>query len=394
MMSVTSPVKDFVERVTAVLGVTETPLALHEPAFSGNELAYVRECLDTGWVSTAGKFVDEFELRLAELSGARHAIAVVNGTAGLHAALHVSGVLAGDEVLVPTVSFVATANAVSQCGAVPHFVDCAPDTYGMGPAALAEHLRQVAEPAGGGFRNRHTGRRLAAIVPMHVFGHPVDIEPLLDLAARYRMPVVEDAAEALGARIGDRSAGTFGVAGVLSFNGNKIITTGGGGAVLTNDADVARRLKHLTTTAKAAHRWDFVHDEVAFNYRMPNLNAALGCAQLERLPEILRRKKGLADAYAHAFADAPDFRFVDEVRGRSSNNWLNAIELSASMSGLRDEFLEAAREAGYQCRPVWRLLHRLKPYAACPRMDLSVAESLEQRIINLPSSPQLFREVA
>jgi perosamine synthetase len=393
MMNVMSPVGDFVERMARVLGATDTPLALHEPGFVGNERAYVNECIDTGWVSTAGKFVDEFESRLAELCGARHAVAVVNGTAGLHAALHVAGVCAGDEVLVPTLSFVATANAVSQCGAVPHFVDCSSDTYGMSSLALEEHLQQIAEPVGGVFRNKHTGRRLAAIVPMHVFGHPVDMEQLLALASRYRIPVVEDAAEALGARIGSRSAGTFGVAGVLSFNGNKIITTGGGGAVLTNDPEVARRLKHLTTTAKEAHRWDFVHDEVAFNYRMPNLNAALGCAQLERLPDILRKKKRLADAYAQAFSGSHDFRFVEELPGRISNNWLNAVELSPALNARRDEFLEAASDAGYQCRPVWRLLHRLAPYAACPRMDLAVAESVERRIINLPSSPQLFREV-
>ena len=385
-----TPTNDFVSRLEQVLGRPERPISLHEPEFSGNEWNYVKECLDTGWVSSAGKFVDEFESRLAEYTGAKHAIAVVNGTAGLHVTLQVAGVVAGDEVFVPALTFVATANAVSHCLAVPHFVDSSETNFGIDPEALTGYLERIAEPAGDGFRNRETGRRLAAIVPMHVFGHPADMQALLALASRYKMPLIEDAAESLGSWIGGQHTGTLGLAGVLSFNGNKIITTGGGGAILTNDSEVARRLKHLTTTAKQAHRWEFVHDEVAYNYRLPNLNAALGCAQLECLQDLLKRKRKLANAYMQAFTNSPEFCFVVEPSGCASNYWLNAILLSPALAARRDEFLCAAHEACYQCRPVWRLMHRLAAYSECPRTHLPVAEKIEQSIINLPSSPQLF----
>lgn len=390
-MSQEFPPSELVARLTRVLGHPASPIGLHEPEFAGNEWAYVKECLDTGWVSSVGKYVNEFEVRLAAYTGAKHAVAVVNGTAGLHVALVAAGVVPGDEVLVPALSFVATANAVSHCGALPHFVDSAGDTLGLDPDALMRHLQKVAEPSGGGLRNRVTGRRLAAIVPMHVFGRPVDMVGLLAVAARYGLPVVEDAAESLGSFIGDRHTGTFGALGVLSFNGNKIITTGGGGAILTNDSDVARRIKHLTTTAKLPHRWEFSHDEVAYNYRLPNLNAALGCAQLERLPELLASKRRLAAAYAEAFTDAGACQFVTELVGTTSNHWLNAIALDPSEAEYRDDFLAAAYEAGFHCRPVWRLLHRLPMYEACPRADLPVAEVLERQLINLPSSARLCR---
>ena len=382
-----SPVADFVARLERVIG--RRSAALHEPQFAGNEWAYVKECLDSGWVSSVGKFVDEFEARLAEYLGAKYAVAVVNGTAGLQLALRVAGVVPGDEVLVPALTFVATANAVSHCGAVPHFVDSRSTDFGICPLALADYLENIAEPAADGFRNRLTGRRLAALVPMHVFGHPADMEALLAIAARYRMPLIEDAAESLGSRIGDRHAGTFGLAGVLSFNGNKIITTGGGGAIVTNDQATARRLKHLSTTAKVPHRWEFVHDEVAYNYRLPNLNAALGCAQLERLPEMLERKRHLAEAYRGAFAGTQGLEFVTEIPGCTSNYWLNAVRLSAASFPQRDALLAGAMEAGYQCRPVWRLMSRLPMYEQCPRADLSVAQRLEQSLINLPSSANL-----
>lgn len=388
-MQAVSSTTDFVSRLESVLGRPDRPISLHEPEFSGNEWNYVKECLDTGWVSSVGKFVDEFESRLAEYTGAKYAIAVVNGTAGLHVALKVAGVAAGHEVFVPALTFVATANAVSHCGAVPHFVDSDEATFGMNPEILADHLARIAEPVGDGFRNRLTGRKLGAIVPMHVFGHPANLEPLLAIAARYKMPLIEDAAESLGSWIGSRHTGTLGEMGVLSFNGNKIITTGGGGAILTNDAETARRLKHLTTTAKQPHRWEFAHDEVAYNYRLPNLNAALGCAQLERLPDMLQRKRKLANAYAQAFANTPDFRFVTEPKKCSSNYWLNAISLSPVLGERRDEFLGAAHDAGYLCRPAWRLLHRLTMYEDCPRTDLAVAEKLERQLINVPSSAPL-----
>lgn len=384
--------EEFLHGLRRVAGAAAKPVPLHQPEFAGREWEYVRDCLDTGWVSSVGKYVDEFELRLARQTGARHAIAVVNGTAALHAALVGAGVGRDDEVLVPALSFVATANAVSQCGALPHFVDSAQGTLGLDPVALKSYLAHIAEPAGGGLRNKLTGRRLAAIVPMHTFGHPVDMFTLLAVAGQFGIPVIEDAAESLGSFIGDRHTGTFGLLGILSFNGNKVITTGGGGAILTDDPAVARHLKHLTTTAKRPHPWEFFHDEAAWNYRMPNLNAALGCAQMERLPGMLARKRSLAMSYMAAFSASEKMHFVVEPEGCRSNYWLNSVALADPSARLRDTLLAAANEAGFQCRPAWTLMHRLPMYADCPRAPLPVAERLALALINLPSSPNLSRE--
>lgn len=391
MTPVRASSRDFLLGLSRVLGTAAQPIPLHEPEFLGNELAYVRECIDTGWVSSVGRFVDEFEKRLAEFTGAGYAVATVNGTAALHAALLLAGVGRDDEVIVPGLSFVATANAVSHCGAIAHFADSDPATLGLDPEALEAHLRSIAETSQGAVRNAGTGRRIAAIVPMHTFGHPVDLTALAEVAARFGLPVIEDAAESLGSLHRGRHTGTYGLAGVLSFNGNKIVTTGGGGAILTGDADFARRAKHLTTTAKRPHGWEFFHDEVGYNYRLPNLNAALGCAQLERLPEMLACKRELADRYRQAFAGLSGLGFVDERAGDASNFWLNAIRIEAPSMQLRDELLAAANERGYQCRPVWTLLHRLPMYRQCPRAPMPVAESLEASLINVPSSARLVR---
>jgi len=392
-MSDKSLANEFLGVLQLAAGAARKPVPLHEPEFAGNEWEYVRECLDTGWVSSVGKYVDEFEARLAQYTGARHAIAVVNGTAALHAALVVAGVRPGDEVLLPALTFVGTANAVSLCGAVPHFVDSAENTLGLDPGALNSYLAHIAEPAGGGLRNRLTGRRLAAVVPMHAFGHPVAMPALLAVAEQFGIPIVEDAAESLGSFIGDRHTGTFGQLGILSFNGNKVITTGGGGAILTDDASIAQRLKHLTTTAKRPHRWEFFHDEVAWNYRLPNLNAALGCAQLERLPDMLARKRVLAEVYRAAFSGSTGLRFVGEPDGCRSNYWLNSVRLNEPSMALRDALLTVANDQGFQCRPAWTLMHRLPMYAHCPRAPLPVAERLEAALINLPSSPKLAEEI-
>ena len=379
----------FVAILERVLGPAATPIALHEPEFAGNEWRYVKECIDTGWVSSVGKYVDEFERRLAELTGSRHAVAVVNGTAALQVALHVAGVKPGDEVLVPALTFVGTANAVAHCGAIPHFVDSAQDTLGLDPRALDAHLARVATRSAGELRNNATGRRIAAVIPMHAFGHPVDLEGLLELCGRLGIAIVEDAAESIGSTYRGRHTGTFGTVGVLSFNGNKIITTGGGGAILTQDAEIARRAKHLTTTAKRPHKWEFVHDEVAWNFRLPNINAALGCAQLERLPDFLRRKRRLAESYRHEFRDATGVVFVVEPEGTESNYWLNAVRLKAPDMAARDELLGAANAAGFHCRPAWTLLHKLPMFRECPRAPLPMAEALEASLVNLPSSPRL-----
>lgn len=360
-------------------------VSLHEPRFVGNEWNYVKECLDTGWVSSVGKFVDRFEADLAAYTGARHCVVTVNGTAALHLALLVAGVCPDDEVIVPTLSFIATSNAVSHCGAIPHYVDSAADTLGLDPEKLSDWLDLVAERrAGGDVVNRRTGRRIAAVVPMHCFGHPVDLDGLLQLCAKWGLTLVEDAAESLGSTYRGRHCGTFGRCSALSFNGNKVITTGGGGAILTDDAELAARAKHLSTTAKVPHRWRFDHDAIAFNYRLPNLNAALGCAQLELLPGFLERKRSLAAAYQSLFADIPSVRFVVEPEGSRSNYWLNAILVEPEM---RDALLEAANGQGLMMRPAWTLAHHLPIYADRPRMDdLSAAEDIERRLVNLPSS--------
>lgn len=381
----------FVESVVAaVRGVVgQGPVALHEPAFQGNEWAYVKECLDTGWVSSVGKFVDRFEHDLASYTGVGYAVAVVNGTAALQVALTVSGVRAGDEVLVPAMSFVATANAVCHAGAQPHFVDSDENTLGMSMPALEAHLDEIVEMREGRAFNRHSGRRLAAVVPMHTFGHPVDLSSLAAIADRYGLAVVEDAAESLGSYFDGRHTGTFGRCGVLSFNGNKIITTGGGGAILTDDADLARRAKHLTTTAKAPHRWSFSHDEIAFNYRLPNLNAALGCAQLEQVGAFLEGKRRLAERYETAFADLSGVTFVKERAGTQANYWLQTLLLDVDHAVYRDDLLAALNDAGFMSRPVWDLLSGLPPYRKSPAAALSVAQSLAERIVNIPSSPGL-----
>jgi aminotransferase in exopolysaccharide biosynthesis len=373
--------------VNAIRRVTGTgPAVLHEPRFVGNEWSYVKACLDSTFVSSVGKFVDRFEADLAAYTGAARAVAVVNGTAALHIALKLAGVKAGDEVLQPALSFIATTNAVAYCDAVPHFVDSEERTLGVDPRAVREHLSAIAEVRSGRCVNRSTGRVIRAIVPMHTFGHAVDIDGVLALAHDFRLALVEDAAESLGTTIGGRHTGTFGALGTLSFNGNKTITTGGGGAILTSDEALGRHAKHLTTQAKVPHRWAFIHDEVGYNYRLPNINAALGCAQLEALPRFLESKRALYDRYSEAFHDVPGMHLVCEPSGTRSNYWLQTLLLDESVAGERDAILLATNDAGLMTRPVWTLMHRLAPYAACPRMDLPVAESLERRLINLPSS--------
>lgn len=365
------------------------PIVLHEPELTAIESSTIQDCLDSTFVSSVGKYVDQFERMLTEYTGAQHAVVVVNGTAALQVALKLAGVKAHDEVLVPTLSFVATANAVAHCQAIPHFVDSDCDTLGMDPVALANYLGDIVDIRSGATINRLTGRRISAIVPMHAYGHPVNMNHLMVLADRYRLPVVEDAAESLGSTYHGRHTGTLGKLGILSFNGNKIITTGGGGAILTNDSELARQAKHLTTTAKRNHGWEFFHDEVAWNYRLPNLNAALGCAQMNRLADILERKRKLAHRYEKACSSIRELRFMSEPANTRSNYWLNTICLQRPDMEVRDQLLASLNANGYQCRPIWTLLHKLPMYIDCPRSELSVAERLEACLINLPSSARL-----
>ena len=378
---------DIIVAIRSVVG--PRPVALHEPRFGGNEWAYLKECLDSTFVSSVGKFVDRFEAELAAYTGARHAVAVMNGTAALHIALQLAGVQPDDEVLIPALTFVATACAVRYCGASPHFVDSEERTLGVDVDALRDYLQGATELRAGKCVNRSTGRIIRALVPMHVFGHPMDIEAALALARDFRLMLIEDAAESLGSTVHGRHTGTFGVMGTLSFNGNKTVTTGGGGAILFDDAELARRAKHLTTTAKVPHRWEYRHDAVGYNYRMPNLNAALGCAQLEQLDGFIAAKRRLFERYRTAFARVPQVRLMSEPSGSRSNYWLQTLLLDESAAGQRDWILAATNDAGLMTRPVWTLMHLLEPYRDCPRMDLSAAESLVRRIINIPSSSQL-----
>jgi perosamine synthetase len=379
-----------VDAVRTVVG--PGAVALHEPCFAGNEWAYVKECLDSTFVSSVGKFVDRFEAELAAFTGAKHAVAVVNGTAALHIALRLAGVRPNDEVIIPALTFVATANAVSYCGAMPHFADSDERYLGMDPHALREYLHASTEIRGKQCVNRASGRVIRSVVPMHAFGHPVDIEAVCAVARDFHLSLVEDAAESLGSTIHGRHTGTFGLMGTLSFNGNKTVTTGGGGAIITDDTAIAEHAKHLTTTAKVAHRWEYRHDEIGYNYRMPNINAALGCAQLEQLPGFLEAKRRLFESYAAAFAGVREARLVAEPPGCRSNYWLQTLLLNSSVASQRDAILAATNDVGLMTRPTWTLMHRLAPYSGCPRMPLPVAESLEARLINLPSSARLGSE--
>lgn len=377
-------------KVRQVIGEKDGFVPLHEPEFTGNEAAYVADCIETGWVSSVGSYVDRIEKDLAAFTGANHAVAVMNGTAALHLSLQLVGVTRDDEVLLPTLTFIATANATSYTGATPHFIDSEATSLGVDPAKLAAHLSEIAEMRDGACYNSQTGRRIAALVVMHAFGHPAQLRELLAVTREWNIPLVEDAAESLGSYYAGQHTGTFGAIAALSFNGNKVMTTGGGGAILTNDPALARQAKHLSTTARVPDRWNFVHDAVGYNYRMPNLNAALGCAQLERVPEMLERKRRLAHAYRDAFAQIDGVRFLDEPEDTRSNFWLNALLLEKADRETHEAVLQALNDADLMSRPVWTLMHLLPMFADAPRADLSCAEDLALRVINIPSSPNLM----
>ncbi|TGK14575.1 LegC family aminotransferase [Leptospira stimsonii] len=377
-----------VEAIRKVVG--SSPVALHEPTFSGNEWKYVKECIDTSFVSSVGKFVDRFELDLAQFTGAKHAIAVVNGTAALHISLKLAGVNSGEEVLIPSLTFVATANAVTYCGAIPHFVDSEESTLGLDPIRIREYLSLISEIRNSQCVNKATGRIIRAIVPMHTFGHSSDLDGILKLAEEFHLKLIEDAAESLGSYYRDRHTGTLGLFGTISFNGNKTITTGGGGAILTDNSELAKRAKHITTTAKVPHRWEYVHDQIGYNYRMPNINAALGCAQLEQMPEFLKLKRELFLKYKDSFSSIEGVSLFEEPNGTRSNYWLQTLVLADHVSHKRDEILTVTNDNGVMTRPCWGLMHKLIPFSECPRMDLSVALSLEKRLINIPSGSGLL----
>ena len=377
------------ETVRTVTGDRNGFVPLHEPEVAGNELVYVTECIETGWVSSVGSFVDRFEADLAAYTGTARAIVTVNGTAALHVALLLAGVEPSDEVLLPTLTFIATANAVSYTNATPHFVDSEEATLAVDPDRLETHLAAIAELRGGRCYNRQSGARIAALVVMHAFGHPARMDELSALAKRWSIPLVEDAAESLGSSYHGQHTGNVGLVSALSFNGNKVLTTGGGGAILTNDDEIGRRAKHLTTTARVPDRWNFVHDAVGYNYRLPNLNAALGVAQLEQLPGMLARKRALAARYADALASIDGISFFAEPEGTVSNFWLCTALLDTADPALLEAVLQRLNGGNLMARPVWTPMHRLPMFANAPRADVSQAEDLAARIVNLPSSPNL-----
>jgi perosamine synthetase len=361
----------------------ENPVLLHRPVFEGNEKPYLAECIDSNFVSSVGARVTEFEQKIAAFSGAKYAVATVNGTAALHIALELAGVRCGEEVISQALTFIATCNAVSYIGAIPVFIDVSRSTLGMSAEALERFLQQYVELKNGVAFNKGSGRRIAACVPMHTFGHPCEIEAIVDLCGAYGIPVVEDAAESLGSYVDARHTGTFGLLGTFSFNGNKIITTGGGGMIVTDDAALATRAKHITTTAKIPHPFEYVHDEVGYNYRLPNLNAALGCAQMEQLDYFLRVKRSLAARYATFFADT-GLSLFSQPAGCTANYWLNALVLESRAQ--RDEFLQHTNANGVMTRPVWRLMNALDMFKDCQHDSLENSRWLEERIVNIPSS--------
>jgi len=380
-------ISQIIDAIIEVVG--PGPVALHEPRFDGNEWLYLKECLDSNYVSSVGKYVDQFEQSLANYTGAKYAISVVNGTAALQIALKLAGVNSGEEVLVPALTFVATANAVSHLGAIPHFVDSEESSLGIDVLKLREYLNANTEEQSGLCVNKSTNRVIRALVPMHTFGHPSDLEQLLLIARDFNLVLVEDAAESLGSFYKGKHTGTFGLLGSLSFNGNKTITTGGGGAILTNDEALARRAKHLTTTAKISHKWEFDHDEIGYNYRMPNINAALGCAQIEKLPEKIIAKRELFKRYKEEFKLISGASIFEESSNCQSNYWLQTLLLEDDNLRLRDSLLDASNSIGIRTRPVWKLMSNIAPYGNSPAMSLEGANSLYRRAINLPSSPAL-----
>ena len=378
-MTTTDALTSLLAEIRSIHGEGDIPL--HRPVFVGNERRYLVECIDSNFVSSVGARVTEFEQRVAEYVGCAHAVAVVNGTAALHVALRLAGVRRGDEVLTQALTFVATCNALAYIEAHPVFVDVDLETMGLSPTALENWLQANAERGADGPRNRRTGRRIAACVPMHTFGHACRIEAIRQVCETWGIPLVEDAAESLGSRVGDRHTGNFGLMGTLSFNGNKVITTGGGGMILTNDAQLAARAKHLTTTAKRPHPYEFFHDEVGYNYRLPNLNAALGCAQMELLPAMLRVKAGIAERYDQA-CQRLGIRYVRPPAG--SRSWLNSIVLDDQDQ--RDWFLRLSSERRIMTRPIWRLMSSLPAFEHCEHDGLANSTWLEQRVVNIPSS--------
>lgn len=378
-----SQVTDFVHQLFG----TEETVPLHAPLFIGNEKKYLNECIDTTFVSSVGKFVDRFEEEMAAYTGAKKAVVCVSGTNALHMAMMLVGVERDDEVLTQALTFIATCNAISYIGAHPVFIDVDMETLGLSPKAVKVWLENNAELKNGVCYNKKTGRRVKACIPMHTFGHPVKIDELVQICDEWHLELVEDAAESIGSLYKGQHTGTFGKVGAISFNGNKTITTGGGGMLLFQDEELGKLAKHLTTQAKVPHRWAFVHDHIGYNYRMPNINAALGCAQLENLDRYVENKRETARIYADFFKNIPDITFFTEPENCRSNYWLNVVMLKDKAA--QQEFLEYTNDHGVMTRPVWELMNRLEMFKQCETDGLKNTEWLADRIVNIPSSVRL-----
>lgn len=374
--------KEVIEFIKSLYPEYKENVFLHSPIFLGNEKKYLNDCIDTTFVSSVGQYVDQFEMKMAEYTGAAKAVVCVNGTNALHMSLMLSGVEQGDEIITQSLTFIATANAISYCNAYPVFCDVDEETMGLSPIAVRRWLESHAEIRNNKCYNKNTGRKISAVVPMHTFGHPVKLSEFVTLCDEWKLALVEDAAESIGSYYNGKHTGLFGKVAALSFNGNKTITCGGGGMLLFTDKELGERAKHLTTQAKIPHRWEFKHDEIGYNYRMPNINAALGCAQLENLDKILENKRKTAMAYKEFFAGS-DIKFFDEPANCKSNFWLNAVLLPSKEAQIK--FLEETNDAGVQTRPIWELMNRLEMFKNCQHGDLSNAEMFADRIVNIPS---------
>ena len=373
---------DFINFVRKIYG-TKKVIPLHEPKFIGNEKKYLNQCIDTTFVSSVGKFVDEFEEKIAKYTGAKYAVATTNGTSALHISLILAGVGQSDEVITQPLNFVASCNAISYCNATPIFVDVDRDTMGLSPSALRYFLEKNTKIKNKKCINKKTNKIIKACVPMHSYGHPCRIDEIKRILKKYYIFLIEDAAESLGSFYKNKHTGTFGKLGILSFNGNKIITAGGGGCIITNDKIFAKKAKHITTTAKVSHKWDFNHDSIGYNYRMPNLNAALLVAQLESLDIFIKNKRKLAKKYEGFFKNT-DYNFFKEPINSRSNYWLNLIILKDKKK--RDQFLEKTNSKGIMTRPIWKLMSELKMFKDCQIGSLKNVKYLQDRVVNIPSS--------
>ncbi len=361
-------------------------LQLHEPFFFGKEKKYLKHCIDTTFVSSKGKYVKKFEAALSKYINAKNIILLNSGTSALHIALLLMGVKSGDEVILPSMTFVATANAVKYCNANPHFVDSEEESLGIDPFALNNWLNKIVIKKGNFSYNKTTNKRISAIVPMHTFGHPCKMDELKKISKKFNMRIIEDSAEALGSFYKGKHAGTIGDIGTLSFNGNKTITTGAGGAIITNNDRVAFQVRHIISTAKQNHPYEYIHDKIGYNYRMPNLNASIGLAQFENINKIINSKRKLYQKYNKLFSNIDEIDLFKEPRYCKSNYWLQTIILRKQNMKLRDDILQLTNKKNIMTRPVWKLLHKLKPFKNCPKSPLPKALSLEKRIINIPSS--------